>query len=155
MRSTRLVIDANLLVVLTVGRCRKDLLGKMRHLKEYMPEDFDLLMGIIAQSQVVLVTPNSVTECSNLFSDGRDGDFARESLRDLLTSGAVHIAEKYVPSETASERREYLRLGVGDCANLALLDEGTMLITSDRKLAEAAVAINSESINFNHCRNYL
>lgn len=155
MRSTRVVVDACLLVVLTVGRCRKDLLGKMRRLKEYMPEDYDLLERLIAQFQIVLVTPNSVTECSNLFADDRDGDFARESLRELLANGDVRIAEKYIPSTSASQRSEYIRLGTGDCANLSLIDERTALVTNDRKLAEAAAVINNESINFNHYRSYL
>lgn len=155
VRSTRLVLDANLLLLLVIGRERPDLLGRIKHAREYEASDYGLLCNIMQGFNELLVTPNSVTECSNLVGDKKNEDFARDSLKRLLDAGEVAICERYVRSIDAARRGEYRYLGVADCANLCLLDDRTALITCDFKLADAAKRINPESENFNHIRSFV
>lgn len=154
-KSTRLVVDANLLVLLVVGMKRPDLIGKDKHIKDFSPSDYDLLCGALSGLSELLVTPNVVMECSNLIGDKESEAFARDSLRRLLESDEVLVSENYVRSVGAAQRNEYKYLGVADCANLCLLDKRTALLTCDNKLADAAKRINPEPENFNHLRSFI
>ena len=60
------IIDANLLLVLVVGLNDPRLLGRKKHVAEYCKEDFDVLCGVLNDFDRLLVTPNIITECSNL-----------------------------------------------------------------------------------------
>ena len=87
------IIDANLLLVLVVGLNDPRLLGRKKHVAEYCKEDFDVLCGVLNDFDRLLVTPNIITECSNLIC-GKDGHGANSSeatiLAELLDEGAVY-----------------------------------------------------------------
>ena len=55
-------VDANLLLLLIVGSVNPDAITRHRRLREFTPEDYDILIDLIAQVQRVLVTPNTLTE---------------------------------------------------------------------------------------------
>ena len=74
------IIDANLLLVLEVGLNDPRLLGRKKHVAEYCKEDFDVLCGVLNDFDRLLVTPNIITECSNLAQHAvvtADGALAR------------------------------------------------------------------------------
>lgn len=150
------IIDANLLLVLVVGLNDPRLLGRKKHVAEYCKEDFDVLYGVLNDFDRLLVTPNIITECSNLIC-GKDGHGANSSeatiLAELLDEGAVYrLDERYVESVVAANRNEYRYLGVGDCSLLHLVDAQHAVVTADGALARAAQSINHASVNFNHVR---
>lgn len=149
----RVILDANMLIIYSLGKVDRDQLGTHKRAQAYMPEDFDLLMDLIADYESILITPNAVTECSNLFFDDSDCG-AKEALQDLLHLPITDIKECYIPSSQASDRDQYSFLGISDCAMLELVDENTVLLTADSKLAVEAQKINYKSINFNHYRNF-
>ena len=62
-------IDANLLVLLVVGSAGRDYISKHRRLRRFSKEDYDLLLRLIRKAKGtrrVFVTPNTLTETSNL-----------------------------------------------------------------------------------------
>ena len=61
-------IDANLFVLLVVGSVERDLIGKHRRLREYSVEDYNTLVILLEQVVQVFVTPNTLTETSNLLA---------------------------------------------------------------------------------------
>ena len=125
------IIDANLLLVLVVGLNDPRLLGRKKHVAEYCKEDFDVLCGVLNDFDRLLVTPNIITECSNLIC-GKDGHGANSSEATILA--------------------ELLDEGVGDCSLLHLVDAQHAVVTADGALARAAQSINHASVNFNHVR---
>lgn len=150
------IIDANLLLVLVVGLNDPRFLGQKKNVKEYCKDDFDVLCGVLNGFECLLVTPNIVTECSNLIC-GRDGHGSNSAeaniLAQLLSEEHIYqLDERYVESVSAVGRSEYRYLGVGDCSLLHLVDARHAVVTADGALARAAQSINPASVNFNYAR---
>lgn len=142
-----------MLVVYSLGSVDPTLLGRHKRARAYMPSDYYLLSELMGMYDVAIVTPNVVTECSNLFSDEGDA-LPKEALRSFLESPACRVRETYIESIVACRRPQYSYLGVSDCAMLELIDQDTILLTADSGLSRAAQEINPCSINFNHFRSF-
>ena len=131
----RVALDANILIVLAFGAIDITSLGRKRRVKEYMPEDYQAAIDFISGFKQVVVTPNVVTECSDLLSD--DDDFREKEWLKLFLLD------------------QYSYLGIADCSLLSIVDDETVLLTADSKLYVAALNMNPNCVNFNHLRNYL
>lgn len=152
----KMIIDSNLLLILLVGLCDPDQIGRKKHTKEFCKDDFAVLCDALVGFESLCVTPNVATECSNLIC-GRDNHGANaceaQMLAKLFDEGHLYrLSEHYVESRAAVQRREYSYLGLGDCSLLHLVDARHAIITEDNKLADAAQRINPASVNFNHVR---
>jgi predicted nucleic acid-binding protein len=147
-----LLIDTNLLVLFVVGTAAKEYIAKHKKLTEFTVEDYDLLVKLIARASEVLVTPNTLTETSNLAA--YIGEPARSKVLDVLRMVSIDSQERYVPSSAAARRSEFIRLGLADAALLeATAAEKVTLLTADFNLYHAALAKGSQALNFNHLRD--
>ncbi|MGX9727438.1 MAG: PIN domain-containing protein [Candidatus Electronema sp. VV] len=147
-----LLIDTNLLVLFVVGTAAKEYIAKHKKLTEFTVEDYDLLVKLIARASEVLVTPNTLTETSNLAA--YIGEPARSKVLDVLRTVSTGSQERYVPSSAAARRSEFIRLGLADAALLeATAAEKATLLTADFNLYHAALAKGSQALNFNHLRD--
>lgn len=59
-------LDANLLVLLVVGSQSRNLISRHRRLQHYSAEDYDILLELLQGADQLFVTPNTLTEASNL-----------------------------------------------------------------------------------------
>lgn len=143
-------MDANLLVLLIVGRVGRDLISKHRRLQGYTVEDYDALAELIESVERVFVTPNTLTETSNLLNQHGDPDRSRffHMLR-LLIENAEEVV---VPGKVASSNSEFVRLGITDATLIEAVTEDTPLLTSDFNLYVAAM---KKSINAPTALNFL
>ena len=149
MTSAGLFIDANLLVLLVVGSVSRDLIPKHRRLREFGVEDYDLLLNVIDPVNRVYVTPNTLTETSNLLA--QHGDPERSLFFDRLRFIIQESEEIVVASTAASQRSEYRRLGLTDSALLEVVTAETPLLTVDLDLYLAALEKDpSAAVNFTH-----
>lgn len=153
MVASRIVLDANMLLMLAYGSVERESLGRKRRVREYLPQDYELALGLISRFRQVVVTPNVVTECSDLFADEVD---EREKLwlKGFVENGEMVRVEEYVPSKEAVGLPQYDFLGVADCSLLSLIDSDTVLLTTDAKLYYEAAKKNPFCMNFNHWRNF-
>ena len=101
MSAQSILIDANLLVLLVVGRTRRSLIADHKRLSSFTAEDYDLLLSVIG-SRTIVVTPNTLTEASNLLKQRR----FRDVLRDIIYGSK----EVTVMSVKASSSRLFSRL---------------------------------------------
>ena len=143
-----------MLLVYVIGKNHPELLGHHKRVREYMPEDFDLLIQLVNGIDQVVLTPNAVTECSDLLNDSHCEADAKQALKDLIDSPSCMVTEEYVPSTRAAGADQYKFLGIADCAMLELVDSNTILISADGALSREASKKNSRCINFNHYRNF-
>lgn len=151
MVSSGIYVDANLLVLLVVGLTGKGLIAKHRRLREYTVDDYDLLYRFLKRSRQVFVTPNTVTEASNLLAYHREPE--RSALMNALGKLIEESPETVIPSKEASSDSRFIRLGLTDAALLQAVSPTTPLLTVDLDLFLAASAQSSEAaINFNHLR---
>ncbi len=144
------VLDANLAVLLAVGRTDRALLGRHKRVNPFDGADFDLLVAIIGRASKVLFTPNVVTETSNLSRQIAEPHRTRVArvLRAMLHSAD----EVYMPSRSVTGHPEYEALGVTDAGLLALLGPEMTLYTADLDLWAAGRRLGLRVVNFNHVR---
>ena len=152
MRPTGFYIDASLLVLLIVGSAGKELIAKHRRLRAFSAADYDTLTGIVAKVDRVFVTPNTLTETSNLLAQHNDPE--RSRFFDMLRFLIEESEEVVVASKIASRNASFQRLGLTDAALLEAVTEERPLITVDLDLYLAATATGSnKAMNFTHLQN--
>jgi len=137
---SRYLLDSNLLVLLVVGRVDRELINRHRRLKQFVPEDYDRLTELLSESERILVTPNTLTETSNLLAVQR-GATGTELAQELGRLIEQEI-EVVVPSRDAASRAEFVRLGLADSAMIHVATGDEQLLTADMKLYGAAVAVD-------------
>jgi hypothetical protein len=145
------LVDTNLLVLLVVGATSRDYIGKHKRLTAFIQEDYDVLLELIAGAQAVRVTPNILTETSNLAA--YIGEPARSQVFQTFQRLVSSFLELYVPSTAAIGRWEFIRLGLTDAAVLEALTGQVVLLTTDLDLFLAAQATGALAINFNQVRD--
>ena len=149
MAPTRIFVDASLLVLLVVGRTNKNLIEKHRRLREFQEEDYDTLVGILNQVDKILVTPNTLTEASNLLA--QHGEPQRSRFFEMLGILIGESEEIAVTSKAVSQNSEFTRLGLTDAGLLEVISNSNPLITVDLALYLAAIRRESGSAyNFRH-----
>jgi hypothetical protein len=91
------LLDANLLLLLVVGATDRSYIKRHKRLKAYTESDFDALQEIIQTMTGIVVTPNILTEVSNLAK--QIAEPARAEIA-LTFRALVHgLEENYVPSK--------------------------------------------------------
>ena len=145
-------IDTNLLVLRVVGDVSKDLIQKHRRLKTFVVEDYDRLMDLLRGAPLVFVTPNTLTETSNLLA--QHGEPERSRFLDQLRFLIQNSREVVVSSADASTNSSFSRLGLTDAALLETVSANMPLVTTDFMLYQAAVTKDPYSaVNFTHLQN--
>ncbi len=145
-------IDANLLVLLVVGSVGRDLIAKHRRLRRFTTEDYERLLGLIAPVDRVFVTPNTLTETSNLLAQHRDPE--RSRFFDRLRLIIQESEEVVVASAVASSNSAFQRLGLTDAVLLEAVTAEIPLVTVDLDLYLAALAKEPyAAVNFTHLQD--
>lgn len=142
-------IDANLLVLLVVGSVGQNLIRKHRRLQIFNAEDYDRLPDLIGHYDRVFVTPNTLTETSNLLAQHSDPE--RSRFFDRLQLIIEKSEEVVVVSKVAASNSEFSRLGLTDAVLLEAISAETPLLTVDLDLFRAAlVKAPNAAVNFAH-----
>ena len=154
-------IDANLLVLLIVGTTGRHLIAKHKRLKSFLESDYDHLIQRIARTTppdaatepaavgAVRVTPNTLTEASNLLAQHQEPERSQffKTLRVLIENSS----ETVVASADASRTSAFPRLGLTDAALLEVVSPETPLLTVDLDLYLAAAKRDHRAaVNFRH-----
>ena len=144
-------LDTNLLVLLVVGSESPDLISKHGRLEHYSADDYDTLVGLLKGAKL-FVTPNTLTETSNLVSQHREPELSRLMNRlQYLIHGSQEIV---VASAAASSNAKFAKLGLADAALLEAATADTPLLTVDLTLYLAAIETDVErAVNFNPYRS--
>lgn len=155
MSYTHLALDSNLAVLWVVGRAERGIVTRHKRLRNYTQSDWELLAGFVVQSEVVIITPSTATEISNLAPQGLLDPY-RARVMASVTSFVQEGVEVYQQSRTLVAYPEYDRLGLTDCSMLGVLDYRTRLLTADRDLQVAALgrglaAEHFDDVRMMHC----
>lgn len=113
-------------------------------MRQFVPEDYDRLVDLAASRQIC-VTPNTLTEVSNLIGDEGDPRF-------LQALGALVLGdseETLIPSERAVRDSAFPRLGLTDAVLLDAISPERPLLTVDLPLFATATRREPRSaVNF-------
>ena len=109
-------------------------------------------MDLLGNYQQILVTPNTLTETSNLL--GQHGEPQRSRFFHTLRSLIEINKEIVITSRQASANPSFSRLGLTDPALLEAVTPETPLVTDDLDLYIAALAkAPSAAVNFTHLQH--
>ena len=151
MANSGVLIDANLLVLLIVGNVHRSLIRRHRRLKSYTVTDYDLLVSQFSPTTKIFVTPNTLTETSNLLPFGSEE--LNRTLFAELKSMIEDSEEIVVLSKVASNVLEFSWLGLTDAVLVEAASRDVPLITSDLRLWSAVVTRDPyAALNFNNLR---
>ncbi len=152
MPATAFFVDANLLVLFVAGIVDQALIGKHRRLREFSVADYERLRSLIAAVERVLVTPNTLTEASNLL--GQHGEPERSGLLDGLRYVIEESREIVVASAEAARSPVFRRLGLTDAALFESATAERPLLTVDLDLYLAVCSRDAGAVeNFNYSRD--
>ncbi|MDE0385328.1 MAG: hypothetical protein OXI22_15700 [Defluviicoccus sp.] len=126
------------------------MIPRHRRSRRFSPDDYDRLLALLEPLDKVLVTPNTLTEASNLLLSSRDPR-PMACLRALIEN----TDEVVVASRTAAQSRLFDRLGLTDAALLEVVSAESPLITVDFDLYGAALAKGAGvAVNFAHFQDW-
>ena len=142
-------LDANLLVLLVVGETDSKLIAKHKRLSEFDEEDYERLVRLVSSMGQILVTPNTLTEASNLLA--QHGEPEKSRIFEVLRILIEEYEEIVVTSQIASRNREFKRLGLTDAVLLEVISNEKPLLTVDLDLYLSAINREVDSaFNFRH-----
>ena len=148
----QLILDANLLVLLIVGLKDVSLIARHKRTREFSVDDFATLQRSLEGFDRIVLTPNILTECSNLLR--QIGEPACSELTTMLKTLIENSDERYLPSQKAARAPEFPRLGLTDAGLLQTVSRELPLLTVDLDLYVAASKKGPEvATNFNHLRS--
>lgn len=130
-------VDANLLVLLIVGSVDVRIIARHRRLGDYAPTDYFNLIALLGRVNRIFVTPNTLTEASNLLRQHREPERSR-----LMGGFNILINdsdEVVVLSAQAAANPHFGQLGLTDAVLLESIGPLTPLLTVDRNLYAAAL----------------
>ncbi len=149
-RTKGILIDTDLLLLYFVGSYDPAWIGRFKRTITFTPEDFEQLAALIHYFEIVMTTPNVLTEVSNLSNQ------LPAQVRGLyfqvfgqLTS---QFQETYLPSERICGQPPFLRFGLTDAGIIALAPGKYLILTDDFPLANFLQSTDVDVINFNHIR---
>jgi hypothetical protein len=147
----QLILDTNLLILLTLGVLNPKLILKHKRSQIFTVEDFDLLRVFIeSKYEKILLTPNIVTETSNLLA--QIGDPEKSTILQKFAEILEKYDETYLQSKMAVNNGYFYKFGLTDSLILAMLNDDLELLTVDSKLHIQAISLGLKSVNFNHLR---
>ncbi len=148
-RSSGLLIDTILLLLLCVGSVDPGMIAKHKRIHAYTRSDFELLSNFVDRFDWVVTTPNILTEVSNLVVYG-EKEPRRSKLVDALRALLIRFHEDYRRSSEVAGNPAFLRFGLTDaCIGIVAADRH-LVLTDDLKLASHLASIGVNCVNFNH-----
>lgn len=149
-RSKGVLIDAGLLLLFFVGSLQRDLVGRQKHTKEFVPEDYDLLNRLLALFSRCVTIPNILTEVNGLskFSGPLKGKYF-----EVFGRGIEVLTEQFVESAVVAKQELFSKIGLTDTAIIHVAVEcGYLVITDDLELYLRLQHSHVDALNFNHLR---
>lgn len=133
-----ILIDSNALIVLLLGLIDPKLLKTHKTTSIYDEEDFFELLSVIEDFNQIIVLPNIWTEVDNLLNSF--GGNYRYQYIQKITELIKNTSENYIDSITGSQCESFFDLGLTDSIVLEQAKTSKLLITSDSKLSDYAIA---------------
>lgn len=146
----RLVLDSNLLVLLVTGLTAETYIQRNKRLATFDIADFRIVRDITEQAAALILSPNVLSETSNLLRYAW-GTVALETSATLVKLVA-HYGEHYVPCLDVADDLDFARIGLTDCVLKSQAATGAVLLTDDLDLYLASSKDGHDAVNYNYIR---
>lgn len=132
-----IIIDTNALVLLIIGCIDTKLITNHKRTSIYDEEDFNELITVIGDINQLIVLPNIWTEVDNLLNNFSSYKYLY--IQKLIKT-INESTEKYLESNLVTNENSFYDLGLTDSLILKYAKNCRLLITSDSKLSDYAIA---------------
>ena len=149
LRRRKVLLDSNLLVLLITGQVDLALLKSFKRVKNYEPQDVQLLTWLLSQFTSVVTTSYALAEASNLA--GELSGYKRLRWFEVLSHFARLTPEAHVSTAEVGQHELMVPFGVTDAA-LGILAQNHVLITAEYRLSGRLAEDGRHVLNFNHFR---
>lgn len=150
-RARSVLLDTNLLLLLTAGRLDAALIGRHRRLREFHPQDLDLLHEALHEKRRILTTPHILTEVSTLIR--QTGEPLKTGLTIKLGQVMERLDERYAEGALLAESPAFPRFGLTDAAISELAGDAGCVLTMDAPLYQWILGMRLPAVNFHHLRD--
>lgn len=143
-------LDANLLVLLLVGRVNPRRIESFKRTQNFTRHEFALLEILVESfGRPLVATPHVLSQVSDLTDlSGIEGKLVRQLLKATIET----IDEKYIAARNLVHHPAFERFGLGDASIAAACEHNLVVLTADVRLHLALEGLGHDSINFNHVR---
>jgi hypothetical protein len=149
-RGRAVVVDTNILLLLFLGECLPDLIGRFKRAVQFAPEDWPLLTRLLALFPGVVTTPFILTEVNSL--GGQLYEPARSTFLGFLSRRLSSVEERYSPSAELAVHSAFIKFGLTDSSIAQLAEAGHLVLTDDFRLSQFLGGKGHAVLNFNHVR---
>jgi hypothetical protein len=149
-RSRGVLVDTNILLLFVVGAFDRGQIGRFKHTRQFVTEDFDLLVRLLGRFERIVTTPNILTEVSNL--SGHLPDNLKAACYAEFGRRIAVLDEQYAPSGIVVGESPFAKLGLTDTSILHLSRGKYLVLTEDATLYVFLGAAKVDALNFNHLR---
>lgn len=149
-----ILIDTNILLILFVGIVNPNRIPQFHRTKKFIPEDYKLLSALLKSFSKIVVTPNILTEVSNLIGNSNLKDPELSLCFNAISQAVNQLDEFYIESKTATQVEQFTKYGLTDCGIISVARDSYLVLTDDFKLAGYLKKIGIDSINFDSIRIY-
>lgn len=151
-RSKGVFVDANMLLLLYAGAALDDV-SRFKRTSIFQQPDYELLVKFLDQFNKIVVSPNVLTEASNL-TNGLHQESMRLYFEAMKNSLVKQIDEEYVQSLAVSHEKGFYKFGLSDIGILSIAAGKYLILTDDFKFATYAQNSGVDVVNFNHLRDF-
>lgn len=130
-RQKGILIDTNILLLYFVGTVNRERISRFNRTEQFLPEDYDLLLRIVAYFQKVVTTPNILTEVNSLAN--QIGEPERSQCFAVFAQSVSLFDEHYIESKVAVTAEKFVKFGLTDCGILSLARDQYLVLTDDLK----------------------
>jgi hypothetical protein len=147
-RKGGLLVDANLLLLLFVGRTNPARVKNFKRTDAYSLDDYKMLERFIARFARTITTAHILTEVSNL---AKLNDHELRRFRNIMKTTIAVMQELHEPSSRITTEPVFLRLGLTDAA-ISQLCKDVLVLTNDLDLFLHLQHHGVDAVNFQHLR---
>lgn len=150
-RGRGVFLDANLLVLLLVGRVNLRRIESFKRTQNFTKNEY-VLLEILLESfgHPLVATPHVLSQVSDLTDlGGVEGTHIRRLFKTTIRT----IDETYTPARKLVDHPAFERFGLGDASIASACEQNFVVVTADVRLHLALEVLGHDSINFNHVRN--
>ena len=144
-KSKGILLDTNLALLYVVGSLDSGRIRSHKRTDGFTVDDFERLSKFVGLFDNKIVTPNILTETSNLL--GRD----KELLKVL--SGYIEIAnEEFCSSKEVTDSDGFLHYGLTDAGIVEVAKGKYLVVTDDNRLLPFLYGSNVDFVSFSRIR---
>lgn len=145
-----ILVDTNILLLWFVGTVNRNRISTFKRTQQFIPEDYDTLMGILAFFNQIVTTPNILTEVNSLIN--QLGEPERAQCLLIFGEALAGLTEVYLESSRIATIETFTKFGLTDSGIIDVAPNQYLVLTDDFRLSQYLQKVGIETLNFNNIR---